>query len=461
MDLTNQLLQRINDTKINHNERTMLRCRLAKELEEAGNYEAARNALGQLWQRVGESPRLEGLDQHTTAEVLLRAGALSGWLGSAERLESAHLIAKNLISESISIFQKLADKDKAAEALTELAYCYWREGAYDEAQIILNEVLGSLEDDSELKALALLRNAIVISSKGNYDDALKTLLLAAPLFSSITNHALKGRFHANFGGILRKLGENQDRDDYKDRALIELAAASFHFENAGANRLAADVEKNLGIMFSFLGYFSEARNHLIRARHIFELINESDAIAEIDNALALSDENQNLSKGIRITNVGLMRWLAKHPEDLLRVHPETFEQVVAELFRNQGFDVEIIGRWNQADGGIDIIAAQKNALVGEFRIGVQCKRYVKVGKVRSDLIWALEGRLNKFHLHKGVLATTARIERAVLADLSQYLWRIELKDFNSIKLDLEAWGSFEQSKGGIWLPQSTELDGVN
>lgn len=89
MNLQTQLLHQINDAILSRDERARLRCQLAKELEEGGNYEAARGALGDLWPHIGERPQLDGLDERTAAEVLLRAGALSGWIGSAKQTTAA------------------------------------------------------------------------------------------------------------------------------------------------------------------------------------------------------------------------------------------------------------------------------------------------------------------------------------------------------------------------------------
>lgn len=52
--ITSELFHRIADTRFTHSERAKLRCQLAKEFEEAGHYEAAREALGELWSRIGE-----------------------------------------------------------------------------------------------------------------------------------------------------------------------------------------------------------------------------------------------------------------------------------------------------------------------------------------------------------------------------------------------------------------------
>src|SRR6266851_3876257 len=84
-------------------------CSLAKQLEKAGEYEAACEALSEFWPDRDGPPKLNDLDEPTRAEVLLRAGALAGWLGSAHRAESSQETAKNWITKSIEVFERLGD----------------------------------------------------------------------------------------------------------------------------------------------------------------------------------------------------------------------------------------------------------------------------------------------------------------------------------------------------------------
>src|SRR2546422_4939446 len=87
-----------------------------KELEERGNYEAALDAFGELWEGIGHRPKTDGLSEPIRAELLLRTGTLTGWLGSARQVEGAQELAKDLITESARIFEGLGLPDKAAEA---------------------------------------------------------------------------------------------------------------------------------------------------------------------------------------------------------------------------------------------------------------------------------------------------------------------------------------------------------
>src|SRR5215216_5369219 len=110
-------------------------CEEALKLERAGDYEGARSALGKLWTRIGERPKLAQLPVDTQAEVLWRVGALSGWLGSANQIAGAQEFARDLLTESITLFESL-DQDKRAEAMGDLALCYWRSGAQDDGRAL-------------------------------------------------------------------------------------------------------------------------------------------------------------------------------------------------------------------------------------------------------------------------------------------------------------------------------------
>ena len=135
MNSAKDLLHQILHSDLSTNERAQLRCRLAKQLEEVGKYEDARDAMGDLWAgAAGSAPNLEGLTEHTKGEVLFRRGSLTGWLGTIQQINDAQETAKNLLSESIAVFQSLQDSKKVAEAQTEMAVCYKREGAIEAGQ---------------------------------------------------------------------------------------------------------------------------------------------------------------------------------------------------------------------------------------------------------------------------------------------------------------------------------------
>lgn len=282
MNSTAELLHQLVDPNLSSNQRARERCQLARKFENEGDYEAARKAMGDVWRQIGQRPLLEGLDEETKGAVLLRAGVLTGWLGSAKQISGAQEIAKNLISESITIFEALRQNTQAAEAQIDLAYCYWREGAFDEGRVLLSEVSNRLADtDIELKAKALLRSAIIEKDSNRFNDALKIHIEAAPLFSRIENHCLQGSFHNEFATVLKNLGAAENRQDYIDRALIEYAAAGYHFEDAGHIRYLACVENNLAMLFLKAQRFGDAHRHLDRAELLFTRLKDEVHRAQV------------------------------------------------------------------------------------------------------------------------------------------------------------------------------------
>lgn len=74
--------------------------------------------------------------------------------------------------------------------------------------------------------------------------------------------------------------------DYLDRALVEYAAASYHFEQAEHRTYLANVENNLGFLLYKVNHFQEAPEHLDHARRIFTGLRDKDAAAQVDETRA-------------------------------------------------------------------------------------------------------------------------------------------------------------------------------
>jgi tetratricopeptide (TPR) repeat protein len=159
MNLTDERQKQLDNPQLTPDSRALIRCEVAAELIHVGQYETAREALGELWQGIGNRPKLKGLTTSVHAEVLLQSGVLSGWLGSLNQVANAQEKAKDLLSEALRRFQSKGQKTKVAEAQYELGLCYFRLGAYDESRIVLDEAAKGLEGtDTQLKAKSWLQN---------------------------------------------------------------------------------------------------------------------------------------------------------------------------------------------------------------------------------------------------------------------------------------------------------------
>lgn len=257
------------DRNFSRSRRAMLSCQLARQLERAGEYETACAALSEFWPHRDGPVALDDLDLESGAELLLRAGTLTGWAGSSSQAGGAQETAKNLISRSIEIFEQLGETARVAGARSDLALCYWREGAFDEARLMLTDAMSHLdENDEESIIITLIRRGMLEKASGRYGDALRIFSETAPLVASAESHAIKGTFHNELASLLTRLGLAEGSESEIDRALVEYAAANFHFEQAGHLRFRATVENNLAYLLIRIGRYADAHTHLDSGRSL-------------------------------------------------------------------------------------------------------------------------------------------------------------------------------------------------
>jgi len=257
-------------------------CEESRRLERAGDYKAARLALRVLWSgRIGERPRLAELSVDTQAEVLWRVGSLSGWLGSASQIPGAQEFARDLLTESIALFESLGEQDKRAEAMGDLALCYWRLGAQDNGRALFQQAVDAAhKPDTKLRTLT---NASTVEiSSGHYGDALALLNRAAAFLEEVSDDASHGRYHGQRGLVYRGLGGTENLD----HALIEYSAASMYYAKAGHIRYLAVIENNIGFIHMLLGRATESLTHLDKARAIFVSLKDSRMVAQVNDTRA-------------------------------------------------------------------------------------------------------------------------------------------------------------------------------
>ena len=286
MNVADERLRELDNPSLTETERVTLRCRVAADFIHKGQYEAAREALGELWPGVGQRPPVGKLAPSVDAEVLLQCGALTGWLGSVRNVSGAQEQAKDMLSEAARMFRAQRAPAKVSEAQYELGICYWRLGSFDEARLVLGEALKPLTDaDVESKAKIHIRRTLAEISENKYYDALNILKEAEPVFES-ANDALKGRWHGQKGLVLRRLASAEGQADYFDKAIIEYTAAIYHYEQARHERYCALNLNNLAFLLYKLGRYRDAHEHLDRAQLIFTKLKDTGNVAQVDETRA-------------------------------------------------------------------------------------------------------------------------------------------------------------------------------
>jgi tetratricopeptide (TPR) repeat protein len=268
------------------NNEALFRCRTALEQKDKGDYEEAQKTMRPYWSRVGERPNTRGLDRSVAAEILFCVGVLTSWIGSKNQVSDTQEIAKNLLTQSIAYFESVNDLTKAAVAQSEIAYCYWREGALNEARSWLHEALNKLRFEGACRARALLKLTTVEWTAGRFREALELLDSNASLFRKITNHTIKGGYHTELAIIHRNLASMENRLEYFRRAIIEYREAEKQFRLAHNQVFRADVINNVGFLLFKLGRYKEAHKYLHEARRLTVRFKDKSHTAQIDESRA-------------------------------------------------------------------------------------------------------------------------------------------------------------------------------
>ena len=304
---------------LSRDEEALSRCELALEEKDKANPLSALEIMRPFWRGVGTRPHTEGLQPATVAEVFLCAGILTGWIGSRNQIKDAQEIARNFLTESISRYESQHDIRKIAEARSELAYCYWREGQINEARIMLLDALESLPPAGIKRARALLKLVDVEQSAARPYDALKILTDHAPVFANIRHPATKGSYHNELAITLRTIAVADKRPDYFQRALTEYKAAEHQFKLAGNHIYLASVKNNVAVVFSRLGRYKEAHKHLDQARVLTVRFKDRTRTAQIDSTraeLLITEGNYKAAEAVArraassLEKAGQRCWLA-------------------------------------------------------------------------------------------------------------------------------------------------------
>ncbi|MBC8028530.1 MAG: hypothetical protein H7Z16_00295 [Pyrinomonadaceae bacterium] len=362
---------KLDTSHLTANDAALRRCQTALELKDQGDYRGAQEVMRLLWGRVGERPEIQGLHPSVAAEVLLCVGILTRWIGSRNQLKESQDMARDLISEGITFYEFAGDVKQVAAARAELAYCYWREGALDEARIMFNVALQKLSTEGNTRANALLGLAVVEWSASRFDEALRILTENRFLFDKVTNHAIKGAYHSQLAMVLRKLAPSEKRHDHLKLVLREYEKADHYFKLAHNRVFRADVKNNISNVFRELSRFKEAHQYLEQARRLRVIVKDKIGIAQIDDTRAQVLIAQRKLKEAEAVARGSVRVLDKSGHQCL----------LAESLITQGIALARLGKTDQAQ-----FTFQR-----AMEVSVQVGALNKAGLAALTLIEEIEG----------------------------------------------------------------------
>lgn len=125
----------------------------------------------------------------------------------------------------------------------------------------------------------------------------------------------------------------------------------------------------------------------------------------------------------------LIAYLTKHPEKMTELSPRKFEELVAELFKDMGYEVELTAA--SKDGGRDILALRKDAAT-TLMTHIECKRYAQHLRIGVGVVRALYGVVSAENASHGVVAATTFFTKGAKQFAAPFKHRLSLSDFDKV-----------------------------
>ena len=141
------------------------------------------------------------------------------------------------------------------------------------------------------------------------------------------------------------------------------------------------------------------------------------------------ENNKEIQVDLDEVNTELIAYLAKYPEFMRQLNPRKFEELIAEILRNKGYEVTLTPKTR--DGGKDIIALYKSPFGHQMFI-VECKRYKEERKVGVELIRGLYGVKTAEQYNQAILVTTSTFSKSAIDFVKPLKFQLQLKDYNEV-----------------------------
>jgi len=124
----------------------------------------------------------------------------------------------------------------------------------------------------------------------------------------------------------------------------------------------------------------------------------------------------------------MISYFLTHPEEMKTMNRRLFEEMIAEVFKGFGYEVELTKQTR--DGGKDIIAIKRSKVSVKYLI--ECKRpktstLIGISPVRELYAVKVDEKATK-----AILATTTSFTSGAKEFFDRHIWELEPRDFSGI-----------------------------
>ena len=170
---------------------------------------------------------------------------------------------------------------------------------------------------------------------------------------------------------------------------------------------------------------------------IIELFSSSDIIKPKHPEIILPKTPKIISD-VCLINSNLINKIKQNPKLIYQLSSRQFEEVVAELFDKEGYQVTITQATR--DGGKDLIILEQKR-IGNFIIYVECKNYGTSYPIGVRIVRELYGAVTADRATAGVLVTSSYFSTPAKKFTEKVKSQLSLIDYNDLKKWIDEKGN--------------------
>jgi hypothetical protein len=184
-------------------------------------------------------------------------------------------------------------------------------------------------------------------------------------------------------------------------------------------------------------------NPALIVSHLIMLVTPDDflyrnplIIEELQRPAIIQQNIPPLITDLRIVNQRILDRIGRRPEAIKDLSPRQFEELVAELFLEKGYQVELTQQTR--DGGKDLIIMNRSD-IGNFMVYAECKHYRSDRPVGVDVVTQLFGRINFDRATAGMVVTSSYFSADARDLQSKIEHKMSLIDFVKLSSMIETY----------------------
>lgn len=268
--------------------RAVSTARSAREAELRGEYELGLLGFSDDWATPGFEPDTTGLTEEIAAELRLRFASLLGFQGHLRKIKDSQRRACDILTSTLSAFDRLRVEEKCAECENHIALTYSRTGEYSEARVWLDAAMNRRLDPTNIHRLATVAYGMLVDlNEQKFASLLSTYKQYEPTFRRWADDWIGSSFYTNAGVALGETGAS-------DEALVCFQMAAERAERQKNRPHLASIQNEFAHIYMSMGRYEIAHLYVDKGVEIYREIGDHSRegmLLDTKAAISLADGN--------------------------------------------------------------------------------------------------------------------------------------------------------------------------